>query len=521
MYNSWISYGLSRNYPYKWVTPVTVVGGLVAIGVSTFINIVTASYDLVAASTSNITQFKGEWNPYANSVLLSYLAQGTQPTCVSATLPINSQIFTTNYAIPYTISSVWKLNQDGSRDEQGSLVYLDNQLLDCNVTAVTIEVRGKYSQNLLLFARSRVGLLLTASATCAINATGSQSKRNREGDITYFNLLGSYSFTDDSISTFLLRNKTEKASLFWGESLLSLYSLVSSEAYYNAARDKPWGSNNNSGIGQDAYNAWIKLTRQSSLINGSAEEVISNEFFNVECYTELNWCGNHTIPWLLEGSHVDDREFDPYPSIWTSIDFLGKSMWFTAMTDLGQNHTSIPNMLAYPDLLTNLTRNVTNEVQAFEAIQDSPNRGGSLMIDTSLETTSFDSSAMPQPGLGARDSFLSTNYICQTPQMKPPATQALAILIADLVLLQTIWMVYKIVLDAVVLRRGDPSLKYCEGCLENHLGNTVEPMRDFSTPTLKGQKSYGDGGSPNETVLRLKEYARLHQIERDEDLDTL
>ncbi|KAK5637372.1 hypothetical protein RRF57_013084 [Xylaria bambusicola] len=86
-----------------------------------------------------------------------------------------------------------------------------------------------------------------------------------------------------------------------------------------------------------------------------------------------------------------------------------------------------------------------------------------MTIDTSLEMTSFDPSTIPQPALGAHHSFLSMNYICQTPQMKPPATQALAILIVDLVLLQAIWMAYKFILDTVVSKQGDPSLKYCEG----------------------------------------------------------
>ncbi len=517
MHSSWISYNVTRNYPYKWVTPVTVIGGLIAIGVVTFINVVTASYDLVATSTSNVTQFTEGRNLYANNPFLSYLTQKTQATCVSTTLPVNSQIFTTNYAIPYTIASVWRQNQDGSRDNQGSLVYLDNQLLDCNVTRVTIEVLGKYGQSPRLVARSRVGLLLKASATCAIDVDTSQSKGNKASEKTYFDLLGSYNLIDDTFPHFLLRNKTEKASLYWGESLLSLYYLVTAKAYYDGARNKPWGSN---GTNPDAYQAWIQLTRQSDAASGSVEEVTSNEFFSVSCFTEASYCGNNTIPWLLEGPGVAGHGFDPYPGIWTAIDFLGKAMWFTVMTDLGQNDTAIPNMLAYPDLLKNLSRNVTNEVQAFEAIQNSSGRGSTSRIDTSLETTSFDPSAVPQPVLGAQPSFLSTNYICQIPKMKSPGTQALAILLANLVLLHTIWQVYKLILDAVILGRGDPSLKYCEGCLESHIEKRVEPMRDLNTDTLKGPKPYGDWRSPNETVVGPNDYLRVDQIERHKDSDT-
>ncbi|KAI0467943.1 hypothetical protein F4859DRAFT_219981 [Xylaria cf. heliscus] len=512
MHRFGISYNLTRNYPYKWVTPVVVLGGLIAIVIITFIHIVTESYDLVATSTNNATQILEHGNPYPNSPLLSYLTRHTRATCASTTLPINSEIFTSNYAIPYTISSIWRQNQDGSNENQGALVYLNDPLLDCNVTGITIEVLGKYGQSPLLFARSRVGLLLKPSATCAIET--SPSKDIKTSDKTYFNLLGSYNLIDDTIPHFLLRNETERPSLYWGESLLRLYSLVTAKAYYDGARNQAWGSN---GTNPDTYSAVIQLRRQSNATNGSAGEVMSNEFFHVECFTEASFCQNSTIPWLMEGKGVDGHDFDPYPNIWNVIDFLGKAMWFTVMTDLGQNDATIPNMLTYPDLLANLSRNVTNEVEAFEAIQNSTGRGSTLKIDTSLKTTSFDPSAVPQPTLGAQSSYLSTNYICQVPRAKSAGTRAFAILIANLVLLHTIWQVFKLILDNVLLRRGGPSLKYCEGCLESHIGKVVEPMSGLSTGTLEERTAYQDRKPPSEAVMELNSYTQLNQTERHID----
>ncbi|KAI0441354.1 hypothetical protein F4803DRAFT_576730 [Xylaria telfairii] len=507
-----ISYNLTRNYPYTWVAPVALIGGLIAIVVITFIHVITESYDLVATSTNNVTETLEQGNPYPNSSLLYYLTKHTRAACTPTTLPINSKIFTTNYAIPYTISSVWRQNQDGSKENQGSLVYLNNQLLDCNVTGVTIEVLGKYGQSPLLFARSRVGLLLKPSAICAINTT--RSGHNKTSEKTYFSLLGSYNLIDDTIPRFLLRNETERASLYWGESLLNLYYLVTAKAYYDEARNESWGMG---GTSPDTYNALIQLTRQSSAMNGSVEEVMSDEFFNVDCFTEENFCGNHTIPWLMKGKGVDGHEFDPYSNIWNVVDFLGKAMWFTVMTDLGQNNNAIPNMLAYPNLLANLSRNVTNEVQAFEAIQNSSGRGSTMKIDTVLETASFDPSAVPQPALGAQPSYLSTNYICQTPRTKSAATRAFAIIIANLVLLQTIWQAFKLILDYILLGRGDPSLKYCEGCVESHIEKRVEPARDPSTGTLDDQESHRDWKSPNNSVMTLDSYMQVNQIEQHTD----
>ncbi|KAI3316706.1 hypothetical protein HD806DRAFT_552104 [Xylariaceae sp. AK1471] len=374
-------------------------------------------------------------------------------------------IFTTNYAIPYTISNLWRQKEDKSKENLGSLAYLNNELMDCNVTEVTIQVLGKYNQNPINRARSRVGLLVNTYATCAVDIDTSHLHSDPTSGLTYVDLVGSYNILDDNISRFLLRNTTEKASLYWGESLLYLYYLVTAKAYYDGASGFPWGMN---GTDANTYNVFIQLRRQSNAMNGSAEEVMSDEFFDVHCYTEASFCDKHTIPWLSQGKGVDGHEFNPYANIWNTVDFLGKAM----------------------------CRNLTNEVQFREALQakDDGTLGSTLMIDNALETTSFNTSTIPQPLLGAQSSFLSTNYICQVPRLKPLASRFFSILIVDIVLLQTVW-------------------QYCEGCFESHIQQSAEPGRDPSTGTLKTRKPDVSWKSPNETTVELTNYTQLNQTE--------
>ncbi|KAI1320777.1 hypothetical protein F5Y16DRAFT_389539 [Xylariaceae sp. FL0255] len=505
------SYALKRDYPYSWLTPAVAAGTLVAAAVILFINIITQSYDLVATSTNNISGLKAQ-NPFAQQPLLAYLVQqnNNKASCDAATIPINSEIWTKNYALPYTVTSVWREYGNGTMENQGALVYLDNMLLDCNVTGITILVNGKYSQTPLLSARSRVGLVIKPQATCAIQDDDTPVKSDQKGDqingMTFFSLQGAYNIIDSDIPNFLLSNATTSPSLFWGRSLLALYYLVTSHAYWEASLNSDWGSN---GSSSNTYSAYFQLSRQSNATVGTADEVMSDNFFSVECDTEDNFCQNTTIPALSQGSigaHGVGTGGSPYPSIWSAINVLGKAMWFTTMTDLGQNNTVIPNMLAYPDLLANLTSNVTNEANAWVALQNSGARYGSVLrLDTDLMTQSFDPSATPVPALGTQASYLSTNYVCQIPKPKSAGTRVIAILTASLVLLQTVWNGFFFAFDWIIFRRRkDPSDAFCEGCIANHAAQSVQAAnRNAEVSGEKGIQTWG-----------RKDYTQVNQMEQ-------
>ncbi|KAI0873242.1 hypothetical protein GGS24DRAFT_502045 [Hypoxylon argillaceum] len=498
------SYTLTRNYPYSWVTPVVILGAIVAITLVTIINVATIGFDLVAISTSNPNQTLYDANPYGHTGLLSLLARGVKATCTAATLPINIQIFTTNYAIPYTLSSVWRENEDGNREDLGSLVY-SNQPIDCNVRQVIIQVLGKYTQTPILTARSRVGLLLKTQATCSVDLETRQSGSDTTSGRTYFNLTGSYNVLDETVPRFLLRNETQKASLFWGESLLSVYSRITAGAYHEEASAFSWGQDG-------TYNAYIGLTRQSNATMGSADEVTSNEFFSVKCFTEASYCNGSTIPWLSQGKSVDGHQFDPYANIWSSVDILGKAMWFTVMTDLGKNNTAIPNMLAYPFLLTNLSQNLTNEVQYWERA-NSTITGNTVGIDHTLATTSFSASTVPQPALGAQPSFLSTDYICQVPRSKAPGIRFLLILMSDLVFLQTIWSIFKLLLDYKV-GRDNPASTHCEGCLESPVQEGAGLAGAANVTAITTRKPYIGRRSLDESDVEMVSYEQINVTEK-------
>ncbi|KAI1359654.1 hypothetical protein F5Y08DRAFT_332165 [Xylaria arbuscula] len=433
------SYAPQRKYPYKWLTPLVAAGGLVAIVIVLFVNIETQSYELVATPTGNISGSQVE-SSHSNS-LLKFLSRDSSMSCGYTALPVNSEIFTKNYTLPYTITRVWQQNTDETSDNQGALSYREHALNDCNITKVAITVNGKYTQSPLLCARSRVGLVIKAQVTCAIVVDKMKNVK------TYFNLEGTYNWLDDS-PKFLLRNDTSSPSLFWGQSVLELYCFVTAQAYFNASLGESWGYPS-----PNTYSGYIELTRHSTASVGDADEVLSDDFFDIYCYTEQNVCIQTTIPTLSQGGGFGAGEYgSPYPSIWPAVNILGKAMWFTIMTDLGQKNITVPNMLLDRNLVANLTSNMTNEVNAFTDLQESTaTRVTPLTLDPNLANKSFDPSVIPAPALGVNSSYFSTTYICQKPALKPLSTRFIAILSSSLIFLHTIWNVFWLVFNWIVL----------------------------------------------------------------------
>ncbi|KAI8627443.1 hypothetical protein F5Y19DRAFT_487029 [Xylariaceae sp. FL1651] len=261
-------------------------------------------------------------------------------------------------------------------------------------------------------------------------------------------MLRAHNLIDDHIPHFLLSDVTPSPSLFWGQSLLSLYYLVTSHAYFNASLGEPWGKDK-------TYSAFINLTQNSTASVGDPGEVPSDEFFHIYCITEANLCQNSTIPLFSQRGGTGAGNFEsPYPTIWPTVNILGKAMWFTVMMDLGQTNITVPNMLADADLLANLTSNVTNEANAWLELQNSTATCGStLTLDTRLAYKNFDPSITPAPALGADPSYFSTTYICQKAVLKPLGTRLIAILSSSLILLHTIWNIFWLVFNWIVLGR--------------------------------------------------------------------
>ncbi|RYP60161.1 hypothetical protein DL771_010607 [Monosporascus sp. 5C6A] len=499
MYESFFSYPVERQYPYRWFTPAVIVGGIVIAALISFVNVIATGYELAATSSNNPNETMANPRWYGGINWPSFFTGNAQATCAASTFNLNAEVFTNNSAFSYTLQRVWRTKDDGTDVNLGSLVYLNNPLNDCNVTMVNIQVLGRYSRNIGLTAISRAGVLIEAYARCSIDVDTSLT--DDVNGPTYFDLMATYDLVNSNVPRFLSRNETTQASLYWGESLLQMYWLVLARNYKLAA---------NGTVRDDLYDATITLRRNSIAAVGTAAEVESLDFFHVSCFTERSFCGNSSLPQLMQG----DGEFDPYPSIWKSVDVLGKAMWFSVLTDLGRNQSAVPNMLVEPTLLANLTSNYTSEIQAWPTYNDRITQS----LDPSLAQASFDPNVTPLPDLNARQSTLTTNYVCQVPRMKSAGTLFYTVLQADLVYLQNAYMLFVFVVGYLLHRRHrkHPDTNYCDGCREVIVQRAQQPNDQHMLSTGEVGAALDDQDSSSSSTHNNREpkgYVHLNQNE--------
>ncbi|CZR66441.1 uncharacterized protein PAC_16342 [Phialocephala subalpina] len=445
MYQSLFSYNITRPYPFRWLTPVVIIGGIVATILVSFLNVAATGYELYSLSSAdpNATLGAHIWFGKWPSFIVS-----TRASCESATIPLQTRLYTNNTAFPYTLYSVWKLDENTQQQNVlGSLVYNNQPLQSCNITdtiSIDINADDRTGGQMALIP---VGATLTAEVVCAIDDLQGR---------TYFKLYGSYDPIpppSDPSGGFLARNKTTKASLWWGESIMRLYWANLMMEYYNA--------NVNLKDGQDPFNnGVVDLVRNSNTTIATADEVTSIDFFNIWCgFNSPNSTGimYHNAYCNAMNNTSSLLRWTLMPSIWNSINVLGKATYFSVLADLGRNNDSGPNMLADPILLANLSQNLTvvNQTTTTQFRQWLP------AGPAGLEEGSFDPST--KWSLGVSPAVLTTNYICQVPKLKTGGTLFVSVLVADLVLLQTLWMIFKFIVDTFWIGKR-LGLKSCEGC---------------------------------------------------------
>lgn len=273
--------------------------------------------------------------------------------------------------------------------------------------------------------------------------------------VVFFNLTQAYDYVPDTVSFtninkflgsgFLSRNQSTAASLWWGESLMSMYwGMVvwelESQRRNKTSHDEPF-----------VRRGTVSFTR-----NESYSDITDLRFFNID-YRFIVDLGGGDYSMVYDPDDVKDpmtagslNAEDIYPNIWIKTDTLVKSAYSTVLTDLGQTSASTPNILSDESLLEYFTSNFTDDRKA--------------NIKTGPATESYTTLRDSTGPLGTTPSVIATTYICQVPQLKSAANMIVAIVVADLVLLQAVWQLYKLAAETILTRR-QPLANYCQGCL--------------------------------------------------------
>lgn len=470
-HESLFSYNVTRPFPYRWFTPVAVVGGLLLAAVFTLLNFASVGY-LLVVETSSDPNGTVSANPLPR--LPSYFTSKTQPVCQPVTLPVGTRFFTNQTALTYTLTGVW---QGGTADVtptiSPSLTYHQNLLQNCSVATIQIDIDSQdRAANQLSF--TEWGAKVRTYTTCRITLP--------QGAV-FFNLTQDYDYVPDTVSFahewpflgsgFLSRDQKARASLWWGESLMSTYWAQMTSLLQNETRKE----------GTKHYP--IRKGSLSFVPRPEEVEITSPNFFRFNSrFIEPTQPGEYKYPRSADDkvleSLADLIAKQSYPNIWSPADNLAKSVYSTVLTDLGQA-SSRPNLLADATTLQTFASQIPSaQTNVVPNARPGPAK------------QSYDQMKQFMGPLVVHPSVISAQYICQVPRMRPAFNLTMALLTADLVFLQAAWTLYAVV-SSWWLRRKHATADWCRGCLESAGNGTVEK------PMVPPTTSQGNG--PGEVAL--------------------
>ncbi|KAI1300622.1 hypothetical protein F5Y03DRAFT_363910 [Xylaria venustula] len=434
VHQSFFEYSLTRPYPFNWFTPVLVIGGIVATALVSVFNVAAAGYELVPASSQDPNATEAGRHTWLSNWPRFLI--GAIPSCDATSMQMQSTFYTNKEAFPWTIQRISHVNDTSLLF--GSVLYKNNVLQNCNVSVIRIEFQT-LDRDAGQISLIPMGGTISATTNCSFN----------NGEDIHIELETTY----DIVPT------TEKSASFpanlspstrWGYSLIQIYwrSLMQTFHGVNVHREEPFSK----GV--------VRLAQNQTLNGSMVDQVKSPDFISVSScfFVPLNstgvesrnnrYCGTKQLSELADSPPTDfDR---PLPAIWRSVGALGKAMFFTVLADLGRNNDTMPNMLAHPDLLASLSMNLT-------AVNETLGKNFRWGMDERTFQQSFDPSQSQYntQNLSVDDSMLVTDYLCQVPRLKSPGTLFLSVLVADLVILQTIWKIYTLVVDNFFLEDKD------------------------------------------------------------------
>lgn len=305
-----------------------------------------------------------------------------------------------------------------------------NVIQNCSITAIGMDLAALDRSASQVFS-SGWGCNAKTFITCAFDSLDG---------VVHVNLTQSYDLIPPLIywkqgyplrTAFIDTDRQTRASLWWGEAALATYwaglvSNISDTSYKVMVSGSPA----------------IRKGTMYFFPSGNTTDIKDLGFFDLayEFFIDLG-SGNYTNTGLheVEQTIAELDQAGTYPDIWILADSLAKSLYSTIMTDLGQTQAK-SNFLVNADDLEYFTKNFTYINNVTEVWPDV------------VAQVDYDALKNETGPLGTSPSVISSQYVCQVPQLKSAGSIFISILVADLVFLQTTWTIFTFVVGVYMSR---------------------------------------------------------------------
>ncbi|KAL7895419.1 hypothetical protein HDV63DRAFT_406358 [Trichoderma sp. SZMC 28014] len=336
-------YDLNRPYPFRWFTPVAVIGGLTLLVVFSFINLGANAFDTISVYTNDLNGTKSnELNQWYMKVPFNW-GSTFKPDCEPRQLSVGDQFFTTNQGFYYILKSIRK---DGL--VLPSLGYLNTTLQERITSSVEIRLRKPNIQPDATMAVCWGSSELSAAVDCTVYAT----------ETGLVDLTMVLEFTDSDLplgypfpatAPFIISdNYTTRASVWWGTRLLSTHWT----GVLKAMATSPLLSNGRFWMRGSSTYAWANKQAQQSIYDGNFFQF---DFFLLPGSGLIATGENQKLRSIDNEANVlamfDNRTGEFSAAAKEGLQ-LANVMHSRASIDLGNSNT--PNYLLQGDALQNL-----------------------------------------------------------------------------------------------------------------------------------------------------------------------
>ncbi|KAK2052770.1 hypothetical protein LY76DRAFT_526004 [Colletotrichum caudatum] len=424
MHRSWFSYPITKPYPFRWFTPVAVIGGLVLAVLVTLANLSANAFYLKSIYEPNPNKtedsLNGRWyrKPPFN------WQTDVQAECQPHLLSVGDSFFTSNQGFRYTVESI----QDSENRSQSAVRYKNNVLGGCVPTSIDIRL-GKVDTAAPSWWISWIDSTVEATASCGI-------------------------VTDDGLVTITLaiaeasRSDHKLANAYWNGVMSAASQMNPPNRYVVRAGLSFTTKPSEKDIRTDTFFSlyWWILHDDSIIINKGMNESIKD--YNSEFYGS---------PTFTEGLH--------YAKILHSL--LSLDMGNCQLPNLLLDDEGLRYAILAPDDFNRVRGGLLNG--SAEQVVYGPDRynqipsPGSNNTDKNLTDLkkSYDLFRPLTGPLGCTNATVVTQYLCSVPEQKAWGVLVFSILLADLVFLQAAWKILTWVSDGIVERQS-PEAMSCQ-----------------------------------------------------------
>jgi hypothetical protein len=454
------SYSVTRQYPYKWFTPVAIIGGIILTVLFSLVNFFSNAYSMVTTTTNDPDRIEaGRWSGRVPSILTSKI----QPSCDDAIILIGSTVNTNQTALSYELLSV-----DGSP----SLAY-HNDALGCDVQTVYIDFETYNGRSADLIEKSSWGVAITAEVGCM--SAGIQPSNG----VAFFRArYDPLTRTHEPGVSSLINVSSNTSTFLWAEALLlgfwteTLTAITHQTAQQLEALELPSSQFNLS-------SGYLEFTYPT------LEDIESADFFSAGQYAFLDDKANiYRGNWsTLSNTSLDQLMTNAsWPNIWAPADRFAKALYsailadFGAIWDVGEytddsgrwhvfSRTLTESMITTSDRLHYWTENLT-QIWSASTVSNKD----VLSFYDGLHMAQYNGTSISP--LSFTNSTIAATYTCQIPRLKSGFNIFISILVADLVLLRVAWTLYNFVVCYFLKDRLKDS-NSCLGCVERYRDDDI------------------------------------------------